>query len=341
MIKYIHIRMKGGIKVIAAIKTFLSILMAILNLISFPIFGNFTAATEPLDPENCKLNFAAISDIHMTDEELRSFMLGFGLHDMENSKQQLDLLVCAGDLTDHGYAEEWSMLEKSFAKYSPAKEIILAQGNHDTWTEDEGYDLARDLFIEYNEKITGRKTEHEYYSTKVNGYPFVVLASETDRTAAYISDAQLAWLAAEMEAAAKDNLPIFVVCHWPLNQTHGLPETWGDDDMEPDDGGIGDQSAAVEEILKKYNNVFMITGHIHSGFSKESQEKINGYVSVESDGSFHSINLPSYMYMTIRGRIANGTGYQLEVYDDRVEVRARSYSAGVWYTDYNTSIPLV
>lgn len=341
MIKYIHIRMKGGLKVIAAIKTFLSILMAILNLISFPIFGNFTAATEPLDPENCKLNFAAISDIHMTDEELRSFMLGFGLHDMENSKQQLDLLVCAGDLTDHGYAEEWSMLEKSFAKYSPAKEIILAQGNHDTWTEDEGYDLARDLFIEYNEKITGRKTEHEYYSTKVNGYTFIVLASETDRTAACISDAQLAWLAAEMEAAAKDNLPIFVVCHWPLNQTHGLPETWGDDDMEPDDGGIGDQSVAVEEILKKYNNVFMITGHIHSGFSKESQEKINGYVSVESDGSFHSINLPSYMYMTIRGRIANGTGYQLEVYDDRVEVRARSYSAGVWYTDYNTSIPLV
>ncbi len=326
---------------IAAIKTFLSILMSILNLMSFPIFGDFMAATEPLDPENCKLNFAAISDIHMTDEELRSFMLGFGLHDMENSKQQLDLLVCAGDLTDHGYADEWSMLEKSFAKYSPAKEIILAQGNHDTWTEDEGYDLARDLFIEYNEKITGRKTEHEYYSTKVNGYTFIVLASETDRTAAYISDAQLAWLAAEMETAAKDNLPIFVVSHWPLNQTHGLPETWGDDDMEPDDGGIGDQSAAVEEILKKYNNVFMITGHIHSGFSKESQEEINGFVSVESDGSFHSINLPSYMYMTIRGRIANGTGYQLEVYDDRVEVRARSYSAGVWYTDYNTSIPLV
>lgn len=325
---------------ISAIKTFLSILMSILNLISFPIFGNFTAATEPLDPENCKLNFAAISDIHMTDGELRSFMLGFGLHDMENSKQPLDLLVCAGDLTDHGYADEWSMLEKSFAKYSPAKEIILAQGNHDTWTEDEGYDLARDLFIEYNEKITGRKTEHEYYSTKVNGYTFIVLASETDRTAAYISDAQLAWLAAEMEAASKDNQPIFVVCHWPLNQTHGLPETWGDDDMEPDDGGIGDQSAAVEEILKKYNNVFMITGHIHSGFSKEGQEKINGYVSVESDGSFHSINLPSYMYMTIRGRIANGTGYQLEVYDDRVEIRARSYSAGVWYTDYNTSIPI-
>ena len=59
------------------------------------------------------------------------------------------------------------------------------------------------------------------------------------------------WLAVEMEKASKDNLPIFVISHWPINQTHGLPETWGDEDMEPDDGGIGDQSAAVEEILKK------------------------------------------------------------------------------------------
>jgi len=159
--------------------------------------------------------------------------------------------------------------------------------------------------------------------------------------AAYISDEQLDWLAAEMEKASEDGLPIFVICHWPINQTHGLPETWGEEDMEPDDGGIGDQSARAEEILKAYKNVFMISGHIHSGFSNESQNNINGYVSVESDGSFHSINLPSYMYMTFRGRIANGTGFTFEVYENEVVIRARSFSAGVWYTDYNWTIELV
>ena len=326
---------------IGIIKASLSFFMTFLSLFTSVFFGDYAANTEPLDPKSCNLNFAAISDIHMKDDGFRPLMLGFGLYDMENSDKTLDLLVAAGDLTDHGYEEEWTALEKAFSQYNPAKEIILAQGNHDTWTEDEGYNLARDYFIEYNKKITGRVIEHEYYSTKVNGYTFIVLASETDRTAAYISDAQLAWLEAEMEKAADDNLPIFVVCHWPINQSHGLPETWGDEDMEPDDGGLGDQSDAVEAILKKYKNVFMITGHIHSGFSNDRQQETNGYVSVESDGSFHSINLPSYMYMTIRGRIANGTGFQFEVYDDRVEIRARSYSAGVWYTDYNSSIPLV
>lgn len=326
---------------IGFIKIFLSVLLSVLNLFTFPIFGNYTAKTEPVDPENCKLNFATISDIHMTDELLRNLVLRFGLQDMENSDYPLDALVCTGDLTDHGEADEWQNLADAFSRYTPAKNIILAQGNHDTWTEDDGYNLARDYFLKYSEEITGRKIENEYYSTKVNGYTFIVLASEDDRTSMYMSDTQLAWLEVEMAKAAADNLPIFVICHWPLNQTHGLPETWGDDEPEPDDGGIGDQSAAVEAILKKYKNVFYITGHIHSGFVKENQKNVYGYTTVESDGSFHSINLPQYMYLTIRGRIANGTGCQFEVYDDRVEIRPRSYSAGVWYTDYNYTIPLI
>lgn len=326
---------------ITVLKSFLSVLMAFLNIFASPIFGDFNAPAKPLDPGACKLNFATISDIHMTDEVLRSLMLEIGLYDMENSDYPLDALVATGDLTDHGYEEEWAMLAETFAKRNPAKNIILAQGNHDTWTEDDGYGLAKDLFIKYNKEITGREIENEYYTTKINGYTFIVLGSEDDRTSMLMSDAQLAWLEAEMEKASKDGLPIFVVCHWPLNQSHGLPETWGDDEPEPDDGGIGDQSAQVEATLKKYDNVFMLSGHIHNGFVNERQAETYGYMSVESDGSFHSINLSPYMYMTIRGRVANGTGFNFEVYEDRVEIRARSYSAGVWYTYYCETIPLV
>lgn len=325
---------------ITFIKGLVSVILTVLNVFTGFIFGDFTAETKPLY-DDCRLNFAAFSDVHMTDEQARVDMLKFGLQDMQNSDSPLDLIIGAGDLTDHGEPEEWANLEKAFADYAPAKNIILAQGNHDTWTGDDDYALSRELFIEYNEKIAGREIDEVYYSTKVNGYTFLVLGSEEDHTYAYFSDTQLDWLANEMEKASQDGLPIFVVCHWPLNQTHGLPETWGEDDMEPDDGGIGDQSARVEEILKSYENVIMITGHIHSGFSNDRQEDTNGYVSVESDGSFHSVNLPSYMYMTMRGRIANGTGYTFEVYDDTVEIRARSYSAGVWYTDYNYTIDLV
>ncbi|MBE6784390.1 MAG: hypothetical protein E7536_10335 [Ruminococcaceae bacterium] len=325
---------------IAFIKSLLAVILSALNIFFSPFFGDFTAETKPVN-ENCRLNFAAISDIHMTEETARRDILRFGLADMQSYANPLDAVVLTGDLTDHGEIQEWEMLKEAFETYTPAKNIILAQGNHDTWTEDDKYDLARTYFIQYNKEIAGREIENEYYSTEINGYTFIVMASETDRTAAYISDTQLEWLRGEMAKAAEKDLPIFVISHWPINQSHGLPVTWGEDDMEPDDGGLGDQSAQVEEILKSYDNVFMLTGHIHNGLVNESQKNTYGYVSVESDGSFHSINMPPYMYLTIRGRIANGTGFSFEVYDDEVIIRARSFSAGVWYTDYNFTIDLV
>ncbi len=322
------------------IRGFTAVVMSVLCFISWPITGNFMAENAPVE-DDCKLYFATISDIHMTEETARRDMLGFALQDMQEAEHRLDALILAGDITDHGYKEQWDMLEEAFSKYDPADRILLAQGNHDTWTEDEGYDLAEKYFRDYAQRIGGRYINHEYYSTMVKGYTFIFLASQTDSTRAYISDAQLKWLKLRMSQAAERGGPIFVVSHWPLNRTHGLPVTWGDDEMQSDDGGLGEQSAKVEEILKQYDNVFMITGHIHSGFSNEKDASRTGYLSVEHDGSFHSINLPSYMYVVPRGRVANGTGFNFEVYDNKVVIRGRSYSAGVWYTNYTYSIDLV
>lgn len=322
------------------IKSILSVITSVLVLISWPVFGNYKSASEPVNPNECKLNFAAISDTHMKNEFIRQFMVELGLDGMENSDARLDALVVSGDLTDHGEKEEWDALAESFSKYDPADEIILACGNHDTWT-DESFDKAKENFIYYNNEISGREISEMYYSTKINGYTFIVLGSEEDRTAAYFSPEQLEWLEETMAEASKDDLPIFVISHWPINQSHGLPETWGDDEPEPDDGGIGDESEAVEKILKQYDNVFMISGHLHNGIGENATEGIWGYKTVESVGSFHSINLPAYTYFNARGQVLNGNGFNFEVYDDEVIIRARSYSSDIWYTQYEYVIPLV
>ena len=322
------------------IKKLLSLITTLLMLVSWPAFGNFKSESVPVNPDECRLNFAAISDVHMKDEFIRRFMLELGLDGMQNSDARLDALVVSGDLTDHGEYDEWSSLAKSFSKYDPADEIILACGNHDTWT-DESFDKAKEHFIEFNAEISDREISEMYYTTEINGYTFIVLGSETDRTAAYFSPEQLEWLDAEMAEAAKDDKPIFVISHWPINQSHGLPETWGDKEPEPDDGGIGDESEAVNDILKKYENVFMISGHLHNGIGDAATESIWSYTSVESEGSFHSINLPAYMYFNARGQVLNGNGFNFEVYDDEVIIRARSYSSEIWYTPYEYVIPLV
>lgn len=324
-------------------KTFIAFVLTFINAFTLPIFGHFAGAGSfgAEDPDTVKLNFAAISDIHMTDEYARRKVLECGLWDMENANEPLDALVLAGDLTDHGLEEEYENLKKAFSGYTPAKEIIMAVGNHDTWTDDDRYEPAKEYFVKYSEEITGRQLEDCYFTTEINGYTFIVMASEGTSTSAYISDTQLKWLRNEMDKASEKGLPIFVISHWPIAETHGLPETWGDDEPELLDGSFGNQNYEVEAILKDYENVFMITGHIHNGFVNDRQKDYYGYASVESYGSFHSINLSSFMYLVPRGRVANGTGYCIEVYDDEVLIRARSFTAGVWYTDYDVTIPLV
>ena len=66
----------------------------------------------------------------------------------------------------------------------------------------------------------------------------------------------------------------------------------------------------------------------------------NMWAYIEHDGSFHSVNLPSYMYPGTRGSGCNAQGCVFEVYPDRVEVRARNFAAGTWLPAFSESIPL-
>ncbi len=325
-------------------KVFVSVVLSFLNICTFPFFGFYAGEDnyKVKDAEEIQLNFAAISDIHMTDEFARVQVLKCGLWDMNYAYDELDALVLAGDLTDNGRVEQYENLKKAFEPYTPAKEIIMAVGNHDTWTdEDDAYEPAKENFVKYSKEITGRELTECYFTTEINGYTFIVMASEGTSTAAYISNTQLKWLRAEMNKASQKGLPIFVISHWPVAESHGLPETWEAGETDRLRGSFGDQNDQVEAILKDYENVFLISGHIHNGFVNEDQVGVYGYASVESYGSFHSINLPSFMYMGIRGRVMNGCGYSIEVYEDEVLVRARSFTSGIWYTDYDVTIPLV
>ncbi len=337
---------------VAIIKALVSVITSVLCVLgTLGAGGSFMADYSPKHANECKANFAVLSDIHMTDSSVRQFMVEMALCDMENAKTPLDALILSGDMTNMANAIEYERLENAFAKYTPAKNILMAVGNHDTWNEevddDDRFPESERLFIEYNKKIADRDIDKVYYSTQINGYSFIVMGSEYDHTDAYFSDTQLAWLEAEMAAAAESGKPIFVISHWPLKATHGLPNTWvglpadsevDEDDL--DDGHMGNQSDAVYAILSKYENVFLISGHIHNGISNSVDSTIYGYATVEDVNGITSVNLPTYMNMSFRGTISAGLGLQFEVYNHKVLIRTRSFSAGVWYTANEYEIPL-
>lgn len=329
---------------VSIIKAFFSVLLSLLSVFNLSGLGGKAEdnSYKVKNEQDVLLTFAAISDIHMTDEYLRRVILECGLDDMDNAVNKPDALVLTGDMTDDGIEAQYENLKKAFEGYAPANHILPAVGNHDTWTDDnDRYEPAKENFIKYSKEIAGRELEECYYSTQINGYTFIVMASEATNVAAYFSRTQLDWLRSEMDRASQTGLPVFVISHWPLANSHGLPETWGEDeDTDPLKGSMGAQSDAVEAILKEYENVFLISGHVHNGLVNDDKSDFYGYASVESDGSFHSINLPSFMYMTAQGYFMNGCGYSVEVYENEVVFRARNFITGTWQPDYDVTIAI-
>ena len=338
---------------------FVSIILSVLMFSCTPanfLLGKKTARISDAEAD-CRLSFAAISDIHL--DEKASFisdgMFELGLMDMEKAKDRPDAVVFDGDLTNHGYFEQWDIFASSIAKHDVSDKLFIVAGNHDTWGPNRDdftnpVDGVLPTFIKYNKSVAGREIENMYYSDVVNGYYFIVLGSEKDNTNAYLSDAQLMWFAGEMEKAAQTGLPIFVFCHQPINGTHGLPYNWEFKKDDPADrGGIGEQSDAVAETLKKYDNVIYISGHVHAGFKNEKNSLIGvDYATVEymendNGNKITLVNLPCFANpdVTRGAHIANGCGFVVEAYDTHVLLRARNFGAGTWITKFDVTVDLV
>ena len=176
--------------------------------------------------DGVRLSAALVSDVHYGDAFYRQLSLPPGLRDISRHVKP-DLFVLAGDCTDNGNDENWSALQQAIDKNLKVDNIILALGNHDTWTSyDDGhyYDEAKGNFLRYSNAIMGTDFDTVWSVREIAGYSFIILGSEADSTGATISNAQLSWLETTLEAAAAaaDGKPIFVINHQPLNYTHAV-----------------------------------------------------------------------------------------------------------------------
>ena len=325
---------------VKAVQIVISFIMALYSTI-VPSASSQYGKIKRLSPD-CEASFAVISDMHLKDNFVRKGMLELGFYDMSRSIDTLDAVVFTGDITDHGYIEMWDCFADAASQFNIAKDSIIVTGNHDTWGPDrDNLETVKSTFIDYNKRISGRDISEMYYTTSIGDCPAIILGSEGDSTSATVSEKQINWFAEQMEAASETGKPIFVFFHQPINGTHGLPYTWElDGTQAPDKGGIGDASDDIFNIIKKYKNVFYISGHIHEGFANEESSAC--YVSVEKHGNYTLVNLPCYMYPDLirGGHAANGTGYVFEVYRDKVAIRARNFAASTWVTKYDETIYL-
>ncbi len=263
------------------------------------------------DSDEVKMSAVFLSDLHIKNDTVSVQQLTQALNDIKASPESFDVLALTGDITDDGDASSFALAWNALDGAKLSSVILPALGNHDTWTD---FGTAKSQITAKASGYTGKKIDKTYYSYDAKGYTFIILGSEAQSEKAYISSAQLSFLDSELARATKDGKPAFVICHFPLKNTHGLPDVWRSG------GDIGDQSDAVKNILIKYKNVFYINGHLHTGIYSASIE------TFDSNKGVYSLNLPAFGQPNAKGTFKNtGLGVYLEVYENEVVFTARNF----------------
>lgn len=274
------------------------------------------------DEENCLLNVAVLSDVHIEGNNLGRYnAFGRILKDVKNNSFGNDALVLLGDNTMNGQNIESLLFYGQLGKMHAADKTLVALGNHDVGNGAGDYNKLFSRFAGYNKAFFDRELDGKpYYYEVVNGYYFIFLGPEDLCVHSFpISDEQLDFLDETLAAATADGKPAFVCCHY-----------------DPDYVDEYDLSDRFVNILSSYKNVFYLYGHTHMPLCDWS---FSDYYD------FPEINLPRCT--ELGGEKDNevndmtGDGVQIEIYPDEVIARGRNFYQGVWYEDLEMHYDIV
>ena len=279
----------------------------------------------PADADSLLLNFSVISDTHVAPlfDSARGILLARGLRDMAKAEVKSDALIISGDMTESGTITEYYKLGSELKALCKADNLLPEMGNHDIRGIKTGgeysqtYEYGAGKYKEFMKDAAGIAPDTVYYCKIIKGCYFIVLnteAAESNQT--YISPAQISWMDGLLAQAETAGNPVFIVNHQPLKY-------------------IGDEAAAIESVLQKYNgelDIFFISGHYHNGFSAQT---------ITNDGTLYFVDMPSYGKAPDGEYNKTGSGFQVELYADEIIFRARNFANGLWESGFDRTIELL
>ncbi|MFF5760918.1 metallophosphoesterase family protein [Streptomyces tanashiensis] len=300
-------------------------------------------AGSPAGPGRPVTTFNVISDIQ---GDLRD--LGVALEDMHRTNPASSGLAVAGDITPRGYDAEYAAVTAELGRHTHTHTVAWAIGNHefyvpkwrdpstlaqDTWPNGTTEDSLFRSF--YN--FSGRNTVYAEHS--FGGIPVLSLGTEKYMhfhdpnlwDEVWLSEDQFRWLEDRLAYWARRRKPVMVVTHHPLPNTvsGSHNQLYSRDYLQAD---------RLLAILGRHRDVFLFCGHTHwdlglsdwyvrrvvpgtanlDGFSVVNTGAVQtGYTD---DGKGGEVSVPGTF----------NQGLQVEVFRDRVVVKARDFAAGNW-----------
>lgn len=261
---------------------------------------------------SAKLVFPVLSDIHIGGRGAK-YKLKRALVDCKRVCKNSDIIAVVGDFTDNGKVQEYrdfmSILKSKFSR--DANQIITI-GNHEYKDVTSNEKELRARFMEETSE------KNIYYDKWVKGYHFIVLGSEGVGLKAEISKAQLDWLDEKLKENENSNRPIFVFIHQPIPKTVYGSDTWGD---------ILNYKQ-LDEILKKFPQVVMFSGHSHYDINNVRTMYKNKYTMFNT-ASIYYIMGEDNEYKNYR----LSEGLIVEVYEEKLIIRPRDFTSKRWIGD--------
>jgi len=257
----------------------------------------------PLEPDTQKLALALFADVHMEGNNKARFdALARCFKNLNAWKDSTDALVLLGDNTMNGQTGEHLFLYSMLEHVNPIARYYTIVGNHDVGNDTKAdFDEYAKRNLGFMQTFNAGSPEHLYYADELNGYRLVFLAPDAPESPhRHLSDEQLAFLEAQLQAAAEQDQPVFVFNHYPANHM---------------DSACYDRYI---DLLNSYDKIFVIVGHMHSYVR---------YQTIPGSQDTPEIWVPCISMLDNNEKVNDftGRGFRMEVYADKVVFRLVNY----------------
>ena len=190
--------------------------------------------------------------------------------------------------------------------------MIFTLGNHDVGL---GHWESRLALYESYTGMAG-----PYHDHWIHGFHYIFMGTEQGLPKfCDLSSEQLQWLDHKLGEQSALDKPIFLFLHQPLKNTVA-------GSLESQEWYGVTQDEELKEILSKYPQTLLFTGHTHWELEVDNTM----FSGRREEATMFNCASVAYLWTNEDKHKAGSQGFYIEIYKDKVLVRGRDFQSGTW-----------